>query len=565
MCIFQYLKSCFTKVKELFNQSKIKEKSIKTSIPLPINLKQKKTYSDNLNEISKEELFDGLLGHGLFAEKIPPFLSSESFLDFCKNPPNNFIFDNFAKGYIQYDSMRNINIPRCLSIPNPFAYRNQCHLLSDNWDKLQNYFKEKTLNNKHKISRIHLRKIDNSAKIFQTCYGDLEDINLADYPSLIVNHLFEMNHKNFCTDDYPEPELLIGKKYIVQADISNCFPSIYSHAIPWALVSKEISKKYKKDDLKWFNQIDVKTRNMKEAETHGVLIGPHTSNLISEIILVAVDNTLATKYDYIRNVDDYTCYLETKENTDQFLVDLSYELKKYNLTLNHKKTKILELPQAATEHWIRKINTFTFPEEGIKLKLTHIRAFLDIALELMSENKNNSSVLNYAIKILSNREMTKNGKTYFINTIHHLVLIYPYLVTLLDKDVFEKFNISNSEIKLISENIFKFAKEKKLYEAMSYSLYFSLKYDFKLEDGLFDIINSNNDCILMLLAYLHDKKYINHSAVNKKYRDLAKSLQDEIDEYWLFVYEVLTEGNLKKDEWKKIKKAKISFIQQDFQ
>ena len=57
----------------------------------------KKTYYNLLSEISSEELFDGLLGHGLFADKIPPFLSSESFLDFCKNPPNgfNFIHNNF--------------------------------------------------------------------------------------------------------------------------------------------------------------------------------------------------------------------------------------------------------------------------------------------------------------------------------------------------------------------------------------------------------------------------------------------------------------------------------------
>ncbi len=525
----------------------------------------KKTYSDCMSELTNDELFDGLLGYGLFAEKIPPFLSSESFSKLIKiNKHNNFNFDDKPRKFIKYESIRNINIPRILSIPHPIAYKNQCQILIDNWDKLQTYFQEKTKKDLHKISRIHIRKIDNSSKVFQTCYQDMDDIDLNDYPDLLVNHVFEMGHKNFCTDDYPEPELLIGKKYIVKADISNCFPSIYSHSIPWALVGKEKSKSSKTDKTKWYNKIDEKCRNLKEAETHGILIGPHASNIISEIVLIAVDNELVKKgYEYIRNIDDYTCYLKNHEDVEQFLVTLSNELRNYNLVLNHKKTEILELPLASTEHWIRKINTFIFPDENQKLKLNEIRAFLDIALDLMKENKENSAILNYAIKVLSNKEMTYNAKQYFINTVHHLVLIYPYLIPLLDDKIFTLFDIEVSEIEQISKNIFTIAKEKKLYEAMSYAVYFSIKYNFKITDNLYTIIDKNRDAVLMLLAYLHDKKFINHSNVTSRYKDLAKSLKDDIDEYWIFIYEVLTVGLLK-EEWRKMKQANISFIKSEF-
>jgi hypothetical protein len=460
--------------------------------------------------------------------------------------------------------MRNINIPRVLSIPHPIAYSNQCEVLRKKWFKLRKYFKEKTKDNSYKVSRIHIRKIDNSSKVFKTCYQDMDDIDLNDYPELEVNHIFEMGHKNFCTDDYPEPKLMIGKKYLVKADISNCFPSIYTHSIPWALVGKEVSKFNKTDDTKWYNQIDEKCRNIKEAETHGILIGPHASNIISEIILVAVDKELTDlKYEYIRNIDDYTCYVKTREDAEKFLIDITSELKKYNLVLNHKKTEILELPLASIEHWIRKINTFIFPDENTKLKLNEIRAFLDIALDLMKNNRENSAILNYAIKVLSNKKMTDNAKQYFIDTIHHLVLIYPYLIPLLEDKVFENFNVSISEIKKISKNILDIAKDKKLYEAMSYAVYFSIKYNFILTRDLFDVINNNRDTVLMLLAYLHDKKFINHSSVTRKYKDLAKSLKDDIDEYWLFVYEVLTVGLLE-DEWKKMKQESVSFIKDGF-
>jgi predicted MPP superfamily phosphohydrolase len=72
---------------------------------------------------------------------------------------------------------------------------------------------------------------------------------------------------------------------------------------------------------------------------NSVLIGPHTSNIISEIVLIAIDYELDNKdYKYTRHVDDYSCFVETHEKTEQFLLDLSSELKKYELTLNHKKT-----------------------------------------------------------------------------------------------------------------------------------------------------------------------------------------------------------------------------------
>ena len=43
-----------------------------------------KKYIDYKNEISDSELYDGLVGFGLFAEKIPNFLTSEDFLAFTK-------------------------------------------------------------------------------------------------------------------------------------------------------------------------------------------------------------------------------------------------------------------------------------------------------------------------------------------------------------------------------------------------------------------------------------------------------------------------------------------------
>lgn len=518
----------------------------------------KKTYFEQIQAISADNLFDGFLGYGLFAEKIPPFLTSETFLNFVKTA-NPKVLENNDKGYIQYENIRNINIPRLLAIPEPMAYRNQCKCLSENWDKLIAHFEKYTSHHQYKISRIHIRKIKDSKIIFVMGeYDEPYELEIIDEKK----HLFEMSHKDFVEDDYPEPELLIGKQYLVKADISNCFHSIYTHAISWALVGKPYSKTHKTGN--WFNGIDLFTRNLKSQETHGILIGPHTSNLISEIVLVVIDDELIKKgYQFIRNIDDYTCFAETNEMAEKFLIDLASALKNFNLSLNHKKTEVLKLPLASTENWVRKLNNFNSIQDKEYLDLNDVRSYIDSAIDLMQKNKDNSAILNYAIKVISKKKLTPNALSYYLKTIHHLILIYPYLLHLIDENVFKPLAVTKDEIEKISHNIFKMGTEKNTSEAISYALYLAIKYGFKLTDSLFECVKESKDCVLLLLAFLHDKKYLKKPAL-KPYKNLAEYLKtDDFDEYWLFIYEVLAKDKLTK-YWKKMKESKVSFIQDGF-
>lgn len=505
-----------------------------------------KKYIDYQNEISASELYDSLVGFGLFAEKFPDFLTSEDFLKFTKTL--RFPLDQKPKDYIRYSNMRNINIPRPLAIPEPFAYANQCKSLSDNWSELQKHFQKKTVNDTFKVSRIHLRKLKDKSE------------------------LFEMNYKKFSKDGEPEQDIVIKSRYIAFADISNCFPSIYSHSISWALVEKSVAKQKSRpqDRNEWFNQIDFYTRNLKHGETNGVLIGPHSSNLISEIILVAIDYELTLRgFKYIRNIDDYICYVDSYGQAENFFLCLSKELKKYELALNIKKSKIIPLPQASVKNWVTKLNHFNFTKsylvngkEAIRVK--ELKGFLDFAIELMLKEDSDASIMNYAIKIISNKHLDKNAKDYFIKQIHHLVLIYPYLTNLLEEQVFKPHQIEKIIIKEIAKDIYAYGFKNKIFEACSFSIYWSLKYDFDLEITSLknDSINSL-DCIFMIISFLHDKKYQKLSYLTE-YKDKAKILKkDDFDRYWIFIYETLSWTELT-DNFKIMKKSGLTFIKNGF-
>lgn len=498
------------------------------------------TYLEYMDQISPNDIYKGFLAYGLFPEKLPDFLTSKIFYEYCNN--SNISFNKNWQSYITFESIKNVNMPRLMGIPTPIAYQNLCKSISANWSKIKEHFANQTNNQKYKISRIHIRKRKNS------------------------NALFSMNYNNWEIDGSPEPDLLIGSRYVVKTDISTCFPSIYTHSIPWAIAGKDnVKSNLSSKKTTWYNQLDSYSQNMKNGETHGLIIGPHSSNLLAEIILTAVDKNLYDKgWHYIRNIDDYSCYVNSYEKGEKFLIDLRSELKQFDLFINLRKTEILELPISSSCNWIRKITSFSLliGEKPFDYKIT--RAFLDSAIELMHNNNMNAAILHYTIKVLSSKKLTFNANEYSIKTIFHWALIYPYLIPLLGTIVFEKFNVTKNQICEISQKIYKFGLDHNNYEAVYYSIYYAIKFNFEIHSiNVQDIIETNS-CISKLLAALYFKKFKNDSSFKELKKDAVVLSENDTTfcNNWLFVYEILN-GQLT-GEWKDLKKHKISFLKDEF-
>lgn len=235
-----------------------------------------------------------------------------------------------------------------------------------------------------------------------------------------------MNYKNWKNDGTLENDLLLTKdkssRFLVKSDISTCFPSIYTHSLSWALIGKKEAKK-SKNGREFNDQLDKACRQTKNGETHGLIIGPHVSNLISEIILVKVDNELYKKgYRFQRHIDDYSCYVETYEEASRFIKDLDVCLRKYDLSINYKKTKITELPVANVEHWIHKLNSIQLIASYGKTSYLEVNNYMDTAIRISKET-GDSAVLNYAIKRLAGmNNITKQGEKLAITRILMMVI-----------------------------------------------------------------------------------------------------------------------------------------------
>lgn len=497
-----------------------------------------KKYHEYMNEISGAELYKALLGYGFFPEKMPPLFTSEDFYNYCE--ANNPSFCQDRRQYIYYESMRNINIPRQLGVPVPMVYQRLCKYVSDIWTtELVPYFFSKTCNQRFKVSRIHIRKMHGKSAIF------------------------EMNYKNWKMDNAPEDQIIMGKRYVVHADISKCFPSIYTHALSWALVSKNVAKATMSQKNLYYNKLDHLVQINKDLETHGLLIGPHVSNILSEIILCAVDYELVNiGWEFIRCIDDYTAYVKSESEAEEFLVDLQEELRKYDLTLNHKKTSIAKLPLAMTEQWTRRIVPVAILTSYGQVDYKKCRAYLDSALEIAESEKWNSSVLNWAIKALSEYELTDNAKKYEKNVVFHLAVLYPYLVPLLEDYVFSNCDATVDEIRDLAILLFNEGLNARRYEQVSYAIYFAIKYGFDLNVDVNKII-CTKDCVLLAVSLMYFRNKQDMVSVNKLeiYAETLNNMPgpEDFDQNWLFAYEALPASKLQGD-WKTLKLNGVSFF-----
>ena len=509
-----------------------------------------KKYTDFMDEISSDELYEGLLAYGFFAEKLPPVFTAVPFFNYCKTVSDPF--EASWNEYITFRVMRNINIPRLMGIPNPFQYQRLCSELRDRWDKLRAHFHAQTDGQSYRVSRIHVRKEYNEKRIF------------------------EMNYKNWRVDGNPELDLLMHDKgtsrFIVQADISTCFPSIYTHSIPWALVGKEEAKKTVHDNDAWYNRIDRACSNMRNGETHGLLIGPHSSNLLSEIILTVVDKKLYDMgYRYFRNIDDYDCYVNSHDEAQRFLRDLEETLREFDLPLNHKKTKVIELPVGIEKNWKHQLSDLPKVGESGMVEYPQVNTFIDTVLMLATE-AGDFAIINYAIKKLKGSKLSANGKKLAAKRFMHMATLYPYLLHLMEEYVFAPYGVDASDIKALSDTIYRNAVNVNDYASLCYSIYFAIRFDFALDDfennyeKAQDYVIKSKDCLMLIMTWIYFMKQ-NHwkrnatrvKPLNKVAKELAKA---EMDRYWLFCYEALTFGSLT-GQWRSMKKAGVSFIRKE--
>lgn len=183
---------------------------------------------------------------------------------------------------------------------------------------------------------------------------------------------------------------------VAKTDISDCYNSIYTHSICWALDGKKRSKNTffnrtaKSARYILGDKIDKSVEQMRSAQTKGIPQGAVLMDLIAEIVLCAIDLSLTERlkserineFNIIRYRDDYRIYSRSRQDAEIILKLLGDELREYGLSLNSKKTHIFDeivMNSVKEDKWnaiTSPINCLYDEIQGERLHLHKFESFL---------------------------------------------------------------------------------------------------------------------------------------------------------------------------------------------
>lgn len=141
--------------------------------------------------------------------------------------------------------------------------------------------------------------------------------------------------------------LALDYSHVFCTDITDCYGSIYTHTIPWALHGKKTSKINRDYSKLLGNIIDNHLQAMSYGQTVGIPQGSTITDFIAEIILIYADYLLLNKlsrlnttsdYKILRFRDDYKVFTNDFTTGEIIIKSLSEILTKLQLRLNAHKT-----------------------------------------------------------------------------------------------------------------------------------------------------------------------------------------------------------------------------------
>lgn len=204
-------------------------------------------------------------------------------------------------------------------------------------------------------------------------------------------------------DNVEQESLRLSLEYnhVIHLDLTDCYGSIYSHSIPWALLKKEEAKKKgnRNNDKCIGYIIDKHIQDMSYGQTNGIPQGSILMDFIAEFVLGYADELLSEKlkeldikgFRIIRYRDDYRIFTKSAELSNIIAKELSEILSGLNFRINSSKTIstsdiVLGSLKPDKAHWIYN-----------KRKTENVQKWL-IQLYMLGEKFPNSGMLYKELK-----------------------------------------------------------------------------------------------------------------------------------------------------------------------
>jgi len=214
---------------------------------------------------------------------------------------------------------------RKMQIINPVAYVRLVNIICQSWNEIVDRFKEFQSNEKIVCTSMPVVSSDSDSK---------------DKAAMISNWWTNFEQKSV--------ESALKYQFIYKTDIANCYDSIYTHSLAWALHGKEEAKAERRNPNLVGNKIDRALQDMQYAQTNGIPQGSTLMDFVAEMVLGYMDMELSAQIrqigidDYLimRYRDDYRIFVNSERDGCDILKRLNQVAFEVGLRFNSSKTMI---------------------------------------------------------------------------------------------------------------------------------------------------------------------------------------------------------------------------------
>lgn len=270
---------------------------------------------------------------------------------------------------VRYSLARAGGVRRAMEIPNPMAQLAIAQLCSAHWPTLQRI----TARSPISLSRPTRRRQNRSLGYFR---------DLSERSEIAVSRM-------------------PGGSVTLRTDISQFYPSVYTHAVDWAVRGKSAAKRAMRANTLG-SQLDKRLQESRSGQTIGISIGPDTSWLVSELILARVDEALCKQHKSVathafRYVDDLTFYASSTAEAHDVLGSYGRLLSEYELSLNPNKVSVRDGLEPADASWIGPLRQARFRDESDDRQSKDLIDLFTLAFDAARQYPTEGA-LSYAIK-----------------------------------------------------------------------------------------------------------------------------------------------------------------------
>lgn len=259
---------------------------------------------------------------------------------------------------MKYKIIKSENSLRTLSLIHPRSQKNYCGVYKEYADaiaylcgkgsysirrpfKVGSSFYDRDENLTNKYKEINIETLE-------------KDLRRKHASSFFSYSGFDRLYKFFSSPRYFDLEKRFPHMWFV--DVANCFDTIYTHTISWAIKHKEYVKGFVGHSNQFCQRIDTVMQRSNNNETNGVPVGAEFSRVFAEIIFQDIDHKVekgllnkhglnfGKSYEVVRYVDDYVVFSKSPDVAKRVYDEIEDNLSHYNLYINEMKIDKHERP-----------------------------------------------------------------------------------------------------------------------------------------------------------------------------------------------------------------------------